>query len=397
MFLVKGLLVTCALASMRMAGAELTASRWQEAVNSFSVDLLKELAGGRPGNLVFSPVSAATVLALLLQGAKGDSSRQLKAALRLGKCEAREGYGRLSRSMQEERDTTAVLEAASRVFARPGLDLSAGFRRAATRNFGSGLEEVDFSGGDGPEAINSWVSRATHGRIPSIVGDGLSPDVVLVLANAVYFKSPWRHPFSRSMTSNGTFSRLAGSEVTAPFMQLGKLLQAGEDPSRGVKWVRLPFVDGGFQMIIVVPNEKRGLARVLTDLTHEDVKMFTQTGDLRFARVKVPRFKIDSNINLVPSLRELGVTDIFEAQLADLRGVSPCGGLVVSRVLQKADMDVDEEGATASAATVVEMERKSSIPHFNPITIEADHPFLALIADEKGSPIFVAVVEDPSA
>ena len=47
----------------------------------------------------------------------------------------------------------------------------------------------------------------------------------------------------------------------------------------------------------------------------------------------------------------MGLTDLFDANKADLSRISRGGGLYVTDAIHKAVIDVNEEGTVASAAT----------------------------------------------
>ncbi len=75
-------------------------------------------------------------------------------------------------------------------------------------------------------------------------------------------------------------------------------------------------------------------------------------------------------------LISMGMEDVFDRQKVNLSGMSPNNDLVVSKVVHKAFVEVNEEGTEAAAATGVVARTMSMIilPVFN-----ADHPFLFFI------------------
>jgi serpin B len=100
--------------------------------------------------------------------------------------------------------------------------------------------------------------------------------------------------------------------------------------------------------------------------------------------------------SLVPALNTLGMTDLFDDQLADLSPMADDGAaddFYVADVIHEAWIQIDEHGTEAAAATAVVVNDKGG-----PMETVANHPFLFVIRDElTGSVLFVARVMDPTA
>ena len=117
-------------------------------------------------------------------------------------------------------------------------------------------------------------------------------------------------------------------------------------------------------------------------------------------RLFMPRFAMDTQANLVDSLRALGMSDAFEAAQADFTGIAK-EPLFISEVIHQANIDVDEHGTEAAAATAVGMSTGGGCGGWNPlktITLRLDRPFLFFVRDtETGAVLFMGQVTDPSA
>ncbi|KAJ8883241.1 hypothetical protein PR048_015081 [Dryococelus australis] len=259
----------------------------------------------------------------------------------------------LASSASRSESENLQLTVANHIFIDEGFPLREDFLQTATRDFHSGVSNVTFSSGDASAEINSWVAKETRGKITDIVEPVLPAATVMVLANAIYFKSPWLKKFEKSLTNNNTFSVDPTRNVTVPFMYQEDSFLYGSSEELKVKWVELLFKDTNYSLLVVLPNERFGLADVLANLTSSHISGMLQGGSWTGVRLYLPRFNLNSNTKLVSALKELGIRDVFESGLSDLSGISASKEpLSVSDVVQKATMEIDEDGGVASAATV---------------------------------------------
>jgi serpin B len=104
---------------------------------------------------------------------------------------------------------------------------------------------------------------------------------------------------------------------------------------------------------------------------------------------------MNTDYNLVPTLKALGMTDAFTCNFADLSGMDgDLSDLYLTGVFHKAFVKVDEKGTEAAAATGITVGGTSAPPE--PIIFDADHPFIFYITYEPtGSILFLGKVEDP--
>jgi serpin B len=80
---------------------------------------------------------------------------------------------------------------------------------------------------------------------------------------------------------------------------------------------------------------------------------------------------------------------------ADFSGITKEQALQVSAVIHQANIDVDEKGTEAAAATAVVM-RATAMPA-EPVTLTVDRPFLFALRDvESGAVLFLGRIADPT-
>ena len=96
--------------------------------------------------------------------------------------------------------------------------------------------------------------------------------------------------------------------------------------------------------------------------------------------LEIPKFRIKSTIDqLKEALESLGMTAMFQPSMTGLKGISD-EGLYVSKVIQKAFIEVDETGTEAAAASAVVLLFKSAKrPKVERFIV--DHPFLFFVRD----------------
>jgi serpin B len=374
---------------------------------NFSLALLRQInAGGAPNaNVVASPSSLATVLAMLEVGARGSTAAQIAAALGTSSLSgARQAAGWRALSVDETAAAARAgidLESADSLWTQTGLRLEPGFMAEMSRQFATGVWQTDFR--DHPDqaagAINSWVDTHTHGLITKLFDPGvIKPTTALVLANAVYFTGRWQTMFDATKTVDATFHAAGGASQSVPFMTLSAPLRMtpltithlGTSDSGGAspyEAVELPYKGGRFAALVVMPTTGT-LADFVDGLSPGSLDRIV--GGLRRtgAVLSMPRFQLSDAHDLNGVLQSMGVRDIFGP--ADLSGMTPAP-LQVQQVEQRAFLKVDENGTKAAAATGVATTTAA------PLAVTIDRPFLFLVRDMKtGAVLFESEVQNPT-
>ncbi len=367
------------------------------ATGSFGLDLMR--AHG-PGNLVLSPDSIAAALAMTGMGAAGSTAAQIAATLHLKGPSAFPAVGDLQRAIAAAQAAAAAgdpesptLEIANGLFLQQGLPFEPSFLSGAEQHFGAAPQTVDFAGDPtgALEAINGWVSERTRGLIPRIL-DSLPERMALALANAVYLKADWEHPFKRSETRSGVFHAAAGAR-TAEFMHETEPLPYGAGP--GYRALALPYRSSNLSLLVVLPAgqplgslqhhlDGRALARIARGLSARPVIL------------SLPRFHLDAEAELKGSLEKLGMPAAF-SEAADFSGITTAVPLKIAFVKHAADLTVEEEGTVAAAATVVgAVELSKPAPPRGAVRFTANRPFLFFLRDNRtGAVLFAGRLVNP--
>ncbi|MFB7126898.1 serpin family protein [Kitasatospora sp. NPDC056273] len=374
------------------------------ATDAFGLDLLHALTAqpdAAGGNLVVSPSGLATLLAMLLPGARGATAGELAKALHteLDPLQYALATGALNRPVPATDRLT--LRRSDDLWTQQGLAVEPGYLADLAAAFDTGVHQADFAKDpDGArKTVNAAVEKATDGRIKDLFGrDAITPSTRLVLTDALYLKARWAAAFKPSHTADRPFHKLDGSTPAVPTMaQTGEFKYAdGSGGILGEPWqaVELPYADGALVMDLIVPAQG-GFAAFAKGLDQPQLDRVLGALAERPVDLRLPRFRFGTSKELTPALRSLGVSSAFDK--ADLTGIAK-EPLVVGTVVQKATVEVDEEGTVAAAGSGAGVEAAAAPNADRPVQLYLDRPFLFLIRDARGgAPLFLGQVTDPLA
>ncbi len=159
----------------------------------------------------------------------------------------------------------------------------------------------------------------------------------------------------------------------------------------GWRAVEIPYVGGSLAMTVVVPDDIAAFERALAADSFATIVDALAPAQVALA---LPRFGIETRTELAPILASLGMPSAFDDR-ADFSGITTAERLLISNVVHQANIDVDEKGTEAAAATAVVM-RATAMPA-EPVILRADRPFLFAIRDvPTGAILFLGRVGDPS-
>jgi len=374
------------------------------ASNTFAFELWRKAAPA--GNAAMSPASITTALAMTWGGAKAGTADEMRQTLHLpGDPEVvMTMWGQLSRALQDPR-RPMTLRIANRLFGEKDFKLEAPFVERTRDAYGAPIEAMDFK--TAPDAarasINTWVAKQTEQRIKDLLPPrSITEDTRLVLVNAIYFLADWATQFEKVSTVDRPFHVSATDKRDVPTMHQQTFLKLAK--VEGVKVLELPY-KGGAAMLVILPDKVDGLAAVEQSLDAAKLDAWRKAlADNGKVMVALPKFTIDppAAMELVPALKQLGMTLAFDPKTADLTGIGvppdPSRRLFISAVFHKAFVKVDEKGTEAAAATAVVVAEGAGAAPSQPEPFIADHPFLFAIVDQStGLILFLGRVVEPKA
>ncbi|HEX6901652.1 MAG TPA: serpin family protein [Thermoanaerobaculia bacterium] len=372
--------------------------------NAFGFDLYQRLRG-KPGNLVISPASVTTALAMPWGGARGETAEQMRKVLHLEGTpdEVMATSGELARALQNP-SRPIVFRIANQLFAEKTYKLVPTYVEKTRAAFGAPVELLDFRTATEKSRvrINQWVESKTERRIKDLIPPGgVERDTSLVLVNAIYFLGDWQVPFDPGDTVPIPFHLTASEQKKVPTMSRELGFRVAQKD--GVTAVEIPYKGGDLSMLILVPDQIDGLAAVESAM--DEKKLDAIVAALVRERIKLylPKFEVNpgESLSLGEDLKAMGMRLAFDRDRADFTGIAdppnPADRLVIAKVFHKGFVRVDEEGTEAAAATAVMGVLAGSAAGGGPRRISVDRPFLFLIRDNaSGLVLFLGRVSDPS-
>jgi serpin B len=373
----------------------------------FALDLLQKLSI-QDQNLFVSPYNLSVLLAMVYAGARGDTANQMAAVLHFP-ADCKTLHDQLADLNDQlfagSKNGQFDLRIGNRIWNQTGYALLQSFLDIMATRYKVGVEEVDFSQGERTcRVINDWIEDQTAGVIKNLVTqDMFTPETLVILTGAIYFKGRWLDPFEKSATREEEFWVSPERTVRTPMMQ--QEIEVPYAEYSDVQAVALPYHHLGIRkepdisMVILLPQTRGDLDNISTRL--QRIQLERWVDGLKFEKVKIflPKFRMESSHRLRNLLAELGMGNAFDLKTADFSGMTQARKpLWIDDLLHKAYVNVDEEGTEAAAAGAwislgVMGGKRPPIPVF-----KADHPFLFLIRhNPSGIILFIGRVNNPQA
>ncbi|XP_049421619.1 leukocyte elastase inhibitor-like isoform X1 [Epinephelus fuscoguttatus] len=405
-----------------------------KANTTFSLALLKKLGDDdNTKNIFFSPFSISSALAMVMLGSGGNTAAQMsevlcfteaekpqhagaqqmqmlqqqqvqtKVPLHLLKClktkdcqdDVHAGFAQLLSAVNKA-DAPYALSVANRLYGEQSYKFVEDFLEKTRKHYSAELESVDFI--SSPEAarvnINSWVLEKTQGKIKDVLAKGVVDNMTrLVLVNAIYFKGHWNKQFKVDSTRDAQFRLNKNDTKPVKMMRQKSKFPLTYIPEANCQVLEMPYKGKELSMLIFLPNvmedSSTGLEKLEKELTYENFVKWSRPDmmDEIEVTVELPRFKMEENYDLKNVLVNMGMVDAFDVAMSDFSGMSPANDLVLSKVVHKAFVEVNEEGTEAAAATAAIMMLRCAIM---PATFIADHPFLFFIRHNPSMSVLFA-------
>ncbi|CAN9510898.1 unnamed protein product [Ophioblennius macclurei] len=348
------------------------------AIQKLGVQLLQNLeTTAEEPNVIISPLSISLALSQLALGAVNETEELLMHHLHQNSlpCYHQSLHNILAHLRNNE------VQIATRIFLRRGFEPKQAFLNASQRFYDSEPAVLESL-----QQINDWVENATRGRMSHFL-PALPPNLLLMLINAVHFKGEWKARFDPRFTSRGVFYLDDKHMVDVEVMEDAKHpLSLFIDQELEAQVASFPFLNSMSLLVVMPLSGQVNVSSLSANLNISH--LYSRLPKERAVQVKFPKFKLEYAQELQEVFTKLGLGDMFSSpNLADMAD----GPLLVSSVMHKSSMEVNEEGAEAAAATTVVISRAS-----NPVFHLSQPFFFALMDDKTRVPVFMGVINNPN-
>lgn len=376
---------------LRSSEIEMVKSDQSFAFNFFANVYAEESEDGGNSFMV-SPLSLSMALAMTMNGAEGDTKSVIKESLKQNEFSEDDinSYYKKLREALLSTDPSTKLSIANSIWTNKVVAIKNDFISRNREYFNSSVEAVDFGDVKTKDKINNWASVNTNGLIENVI-ESTNIDDLMYLLNAIYFKGIWISEFSKNKTEKKMFTHEDGSTVNVDMMnQTSKFKYKNDDL---LQIVELPYGNGAFSMMVLLPQEDKKIGDVIDALNSSDYWVELESG-LRVNEVELslPKFKTEYSKKLNEVLKKMGMGLAFTDD-ADFSGMSDISAKL-SFVKQDTYIAVDEVGTEAAAVTTVGVVMTSMPIEPQKVIFNANHPFVYLIKENStGSILFIGTVK----
>ena len=346
--------------------------------NQFALNLFSEVKG--LGSSVISPISVTYLMAMLANGAEASTREEIMATIGAKDFDINEMNAFYAYLMQRAKtaDKHTTLNIANYIALNKEFQLKKKYASTIADSYKGAVEALDFNNPESTKRINGWCSEHTDNMIPSII-DQVEPSAVAYIMNAIYFNGTWADKFDKNNTKKEQFNGYTRDIKYVDMMHRNaKYYYTSNDVYSAVT---LPYGSGTYSMTVILPNEGKFIPDVTKALNAKSIASLRSNMDECIVDLKLPRFTTEMKLSLKDIIAKLGAPSMFDTTRADFSSFAN-GNVYVSEMLQKAKIEVSEEGTKAAAVTMG-MVKLTSIRPDEPrrVDFHCDHPFIYMIQD----------------
>lgn len=361
------------------------------AIADFGLALLRQASLDQQ-NILVSPLSIVSALAMTANGADGETLSQMQQVLGLDVEELNRYLSAYLASLPSDADYKLSMANAIWFEDDPKFQVYPEFLQTNADYYQAGIYKTPFDEGTKNE-INAYVKENTDGMIQEIL-DRIPEEAVMYLVNALAFDAKWQSVYDEFQVREGIFTNALGQEQQVEMMRSEESEYLEDESAVGVI---KNFADGKYAFAALVPKEGIDLDTYLQTLNGEKLIQILTNPQNITTYTSIPRFEADYSAELSQVLSELGMPDAFDER-ANFTKMGEYDGkyLCIGRVLHKTAIRIDAQGARAGAATVVEMVAEGCVEAPEDTrTVELNKPFVYMLIDrENHLPFFIGTMTD---
>lgn len=351
--------------------------------NDFALRLFQEVSGFE--SRVISPMSVSYLMGMLANAADGNTREEIMKTIGcedISVKELNEFYLAMMNQVNPG-DKSAALKIANYIALNDRFSLKKPFENDMKNFYHAGVESLDFSSSSATKHINEWCKKSTDGMIPSII-DQVEPSAVSYLMNAIYFNGTWADKFDKKDTKTENFRGYTRDIKKVPMMHRNdEYYYMNNDMYAAVS---LPYSNRKYTMTVLLPNEDKSIPEMMKDIKVKDLHKINWNMEKCVVDLKLPRFTTELNLTLNDIIGKLGAPSMFTST-ANFSYFAD-GNLSISKMLQKAKIEVSEEGTKAAAVTAAIMTMSALQPEPRHVEFHANRPFVYMITDNTTGAIF---------
>lgn len=378
--------------------------------NQFAFDLYSILAKSEDGNIFYSPYSISAALAMTNEGAKGETSDEIKSVFHFPDFDIlRPNFAAIYNNINKKNEVYE-LRTGNALWAQYDYDFLENYINNVERYYGGKVANLDFvtETEKSRQTINAFIEEQTNNRIKDLIPEGmLDPLTRLVITNAIYFKGLWKWEFDESNTREHDFKITPDNIVKTPMMYMEpEDITFNYADLEKLRILELPYKGEKISMLILLPKQGEEYdfmtgETIVFNYTLNDIELSfekfneykAQMRETELDSILLPKFEFDTKYFMKDTLSVMGMPTAFSNN-ADFSGMDGTRNLYISQVIHQAFVKVDEKGTEAAAATAVIMRLTAAMPRKD---FKANHPFIFIIQEiETGNILFMGKINDPT-
>lgn len=351
--------------------------------NEFALNLFRTQTG--MDTKVFSPLSVSFLMGMLANGTDGNTLKEIinTIASNGGSLNDINETCRILLNGIAKEDKSCLVKIANAIVTNKNISLNKEYVANMDKWYDADITSQDFSSKKTVNNINKWCDKHTDGMIPQIINE-LDPSAVSVLLNAIYFNGTWETPFDAEETK---LERFQG--YTRDIKKVKTMHQEDEFPyakKDNFAAVTMPYKGRKYAMTLLLPDNECSIEEMMKGFNSKEFDNLTSSMERCKVDLKLPKFSVETSLSLNSSLEKLGVKKMF-APGADFNKMSD-NDVYVSQMLQKAKIEVTEEGTKAAAVTMAMVALTALQPEVKHVTFHANRPFVYIISDTTNGAIY---------
>lgn len=397
------LLLSYTACGLRVSAAELskgyerTASEkgeitedFKKAMADFSMSLFKGLVTNDNKNDLISPLSAVICLAMIANGADGETKAQMEKTFGMDVDTLNKTLYAYTSSLYRADD--CKLNLADSIWFRDNenaLKVNGEFLQTNADWYDAQIYSAPFDGST-VDDINNWCKKHTDGMIEKIIDD-IDVDSVMYLINALTFDAKWANLYEKHNIREKQFTNYDGGHGTVQMLASTERTYLS---AKGVKGFAKNYAGGKYSIVGLLPDMETDIYDYIDSLTGEQWMELWNSRQRASVSVEMPEFTYSAGMEMNDVLKAMGMTDMFSSNLADFSrlGHSEIGNIYCGEVCQKTFIQVDRNGTKAAAVTIGTI-KTDSVLIIDQFSVILDRPFVyAIVDNETGLPVFIGAV-----